>query len=141
MTTEAVHDSLWPDLPASRQRLNTVVHRLRRVLGDACEAIVRSRSTIGVDERRFDVDLWRFRARSKGTNAERLEAVLAVRGNLGHLDLSGLPALDMMRAVVAETWLATARSLVDHGHVTATELEPAAISLGVATSRLDFQRP
>ena len=83
---EQATDLLWPDLrlDTARLRLNTVVHRLRRLLAPSGGALQRTADVLLLDPAGLDVDLFRLRRELEVDKADA-GVVAAVRGNLCHV--------------------------------------------------------
>jgi hypothetical protein len=95
LPAEAAAGALWPEGlwgTDRRQRLNTVVHRLRQSLGHAGAAVGRVGDMLSLDAHGWDVDLFRLRRAlwpgpTTGDAGSTLAETLAeVSGNLGHVE-------------------------------------------------------
>jgi hypothetical protein len=131
---EQAVDQLWPDLAldTARHRLNTTIHRLRRLFpGD--EAAVRRRGDVmQFEPNRLDVDLLHYRARVRGDPAEQAAAVVSVRGNLCHVQFPYDEVLVQHRRELASQWSRLARRLLAGGTLELDDLGPVLDSLDVA---------
>jgi DNA-binding SARP family transcriptional activator len=129
---EAAHDALWPDAPFERDRLNTLVHRLRSRLGPGAIGIRRTRDTIELDPDHCRTDLADHRAALAGPAPVRLTALASVRGNLWDAAHPYEEHLVEARRQFGAQWLAAARRLAADGHDDAdlTILDPAREALG-----------
>lgn len=94
LAAETAASALWPEAPWGpdlRQRLNTVMHRLRQGLGPAGTAVGRVGDMLTLAPDRWDVDLFRLRralrrAPDGGDGGSPLaDALTDVSGNLGHV--------------------------------------------------------
>jgi hypothetical protein len=134
---EQATDLLWPDLPlgVARLRLNTVVHRLRRLLGRAEPALTRTGDVLLVDPAPLDVDLLRLR-RELGAARPRAAVLAAVRGNLCHVQFPYDDLFIDQRRVLVERWWAVAAGLVARGEADIEALEPAGVALGLQPGEL-----
>lgn len=86
---EEAADHIWPDLPWSvaRQRLNVVVHRLRRALGGQRPTVMRRGNVLLLAADGWDVDLFHLRSAISTTSEQtpRLPDLLrTLTGNLAH---------------------------------------------------------
>jgi hypothetical protein len=137
VTVPSLLEALWPDRPVTRRRLNTLVHRLRTALGPAAEAVRRSRDRVWLDDESCHTDLCAYRAALAASEAERVQAVVSVTGNLCAASHPfGGPLADT-RERFAREWLVHARSLVRSGSVTLHQLHRARAALGLLDDPLD----
>ena len=132
---EEVADVLWPGEPleAVRGRLDSLVHRLRRALGDDAAAFVSradGRLALAPDAAPVEVDPFRLRS-ALATRGGTDPALLAqVDGNLCEAQFPYDEALVDARHRLAGEWLAAARRAGASGARLDT-LRPAARALGV----------
>lgn len=139
---EQVADLLWPGLPLgpARGRLNTVVHRARRLVPGTGELVRRSGDLVALDPAGLDVDLLAHRRALAGADAEpadRLAALAAVRGNLAQAQFPYDDLLVDERHRFVAAWLRDARELVAGGHAAPAALAPAASALGLDVRDLE----
>jgi hypothetical protein len=145
---------LWlaEPVPTTRNRLASLVHRLRRALGDHGDAVVRTGDLLALDADRWDVDLWRLRmqqspaapvppARSAAPDTatgrrQHLRAIVNVRGNLGDAQFPYDELLVEERHRVCGSWLRHARQAVDAGELQPTDLDEALAALGLGPDDL-----
>jgi DNA-binding SARP family transcriptional activator len=130
---ERATDVLWPGagLDVTRDRLNSLVHRLRRALGDHGAAVTRTGDLLRLDPGRCAVDLWAFRRALAGPPGERAAALRGVGGNLCEAQFPYDDHLIAERHRLAGDWLRHARAAVAGGEARAPELEPALDALGL----------
>jgi hypothetical protein len=123
---EQAADKLWPDLTldVARGRLNTTVHRLRRLFPDDEPVVCRRGDVIELTPDTVDVDLFRYRAAVRGGPDDQAAAVLGVRGSLCHVQFPYDEGLLQARNELAAEWLALARSLLDRGAIEPGDLAP-----------------
>lgn len=112
---EAAADTLWPDTTwgATRRRLNMVVHRLRRSLGEAGPAVRRTGDLLALDTAGWDVDLLHVRRTLLAATASDAgtDGVLdEIEGNLCHVQFPYDENLVEERQVL----LATAHRTLGH---------------------------
>lgn len=127
---EAVGDLLWPGEPieAYRGRLNTLVHRLRRSIGE--DAVIRRNELLSLDARRCTVDLSTFRQALVSDIGAQRAAVAGVRGAVCHVQFPYDEAFADHRHRFVAMWLMHARRLVAAG-VPPSELADALEALGL----------
>jgi hypothetical protein len=137
---ERASDVLWPDeeLAATRSRLNSLVHRLRRVVEPHGEAIGRAGDLLLLDESRVRVDLWWFQRALAGDPDERRRALLSVRGNLGDAQFPYDEGFFDERHRLSGEWVRHACRAHKVGEVAITDLEPALASLKLTSADLDM---
>jgi hypothetical protein len=137
---ERASDVLWPDeeLAATRSRLNSLVHRLRRVIEPHGEAIGRSGDLLLLDESQVRVDLWWFQRALAGDPGERRKALLSVRGNLGDAQFPYDEGFFDERHRLSGEWMRHACRAHKVGEVAITDLEPALASLKLTSADLDM---
>jgi hypothetical protein len=102
---EQVGDLLWPEapIPVVRQRLNSLLHRIRRQHPAVSALVGRTDDVVLLDRSRSDVDLWALDG--PGTEPEALPALLAsVRGNLCHVQFPYDERLVDARHQLAARW-------------------------------------
>jgi hypothetical protein len=102
---EQVGDLLWPDasLAVVRQRLNSLLHRLRRQHPAVSALIGRTDDVLLLDRSRARLDLWALDA--PGTEPAALPALLgSVRGNLCHVQFPYDERLVEARHELAARW-------------------------------------
>lgn len=136
---ERVSDLLWPDedLASTRSRLNSLVHRLRRVLGRDGDVVDRSGDVLSLDGARCRVDLWGFQRALAGEPEDRRQALAAVRGNLGDTQFPYEEAFVDERHRFTGDWLRHACRAHRAGEVTAAELTLSLSALGLGPEDLD----
>jgi hypothetical protein len=136
---ERASDVLWPDEPlaVTRSRLNSLVHRLRRVLHPHGEAVGRSGALLQLDETKCAVDLWWFQRALAGGADDRRKALLSVRGNLGDAQFPYDEGFFDERHRVSGEWVRHACRAHRGGEVAIAELEPALTSLKLTSADLD----
>jgi hypothetical protein len=130
---------LWPDeeLSATRARLNSLVHRLRRVLRPHGDAVGRTGDLLLLDEGRCRVDLWWFQRALTGDPDQRRRALLSVRGNLGDAQFPYDEGFVDERHRLSGEWVRHACRAHRGGEVAITDLEPALTSLKLTSDDLD----
>jgi DNA-binding SARP family transcriptional activator len=136
---EQASDALWPDeaLAATRPRLSSLVHRVRRALGPHGEALVRAGDLLRLDPVRCHVDLWAFQHGLIGNDSRRKAALLSVRGNLADAQFPYDEGLIEARHQLVAEWLGHAGRARRAGEVDAAELEPVLASLRLAPVDLE----
>lgn len=132
---EAAGDLLWPGepFPATRRRLNTVVHRLRAALDgpgtDPAPAVVRSGELLVLAPDVVDVDVHRYRQAVTGEGSGPVAALAAVTGNLCDRQFPyDDHFVDERHRFVAQ-WLALAHAAVAADPARLPALLPAAAAL------------
>jgi hypothetical protein len=129
---EQLGELLWPDVspPLARQRLNGLVHRLRRRHPAVGSVLEREGETIELDLDRCRVDLIEHRARCRRGAAERIEALASIGANLCEVQFAYDEHVLEARHAFAADWLAGAATVIDEDGARA-RLAPAAAALGV----------
>jgi DNA-binding SARP family transcriptional activator len=137
---ERASDVLWPDemLAVTRSRLNSLVHRLRRVLHPYGEAIGRSGDLLVLDGERCRVDLWWFQRALAGDADTRRRALLSVRGNLGDTQFPYEEGFFDERHRLSGDWVRHACRAHKTGEVAIADLEPALTSLKLSSDDLEL---
>jgi hypothetical protein len=129
VTTDWIVTALWKDIDpdAGRNRLAAVLHRLRQRLGLAPgELIRRSRHGIELVDDGWDIDVWRFAELSRGSAAERREAIDLYGADLVARQFAYDDLLEEHRVRLRDRWLETVRSLVDDDEL--SELDALAVA-------------
>ena len=129
---EQAMDRLWPDAASdtARPRLNTVVHRVRRVLGDRPAVVVRDGDLLSLDATAVQADLLDYRAALRQERTRR-DAVVGLRGNLADVQFPYDDWFIEERRRLRTEWIYHAGELLRAGVVTWAELGSAATALGV----------
>ena len=135
---EMVSDLLWPceELRATRGRINQIVHRLRRALGDAGPRLVRRHDVLALDVSGIEVDLLDVHRALEGPPEEQRLALLSVRGNLCSSQFPYDELFVAERHRFCATWLGHARRLVTTGTVDPEELDAPLTALGLDRAEL-----
>jgi hypothetical protein len=123
---EQAADKLWPDLTldVARGRLNTTLHRLRRLFPDDEAVVCRRGDLIELTPDTVDVDLFRYRTAVRGDPDDQAAAVLGVRGSLCHVQFPYDEGLLQARNELVTEWSAVARRLLDRGAIDPGDLAP-----------------
>jgi hypothetical protein len=138
---EQVGDLLWPDasLPVIRQRLNSLLHRLRRQHPAVGRLVGRTGDVVLLDRSRCGVDLDRFDAPAPGP-AATVDALCAIRGNLCHVQFPYDERLIEARHRVAARWTHRAAEAVVLDASAGRRLTAAALALGLDPEVVDAGR-
>jgi hypothetical protein len=139
---EQVSDLLWPEeeLAATRSRLNSLVHRLRRALGGQGNALVRNGDLLQLDESRCQVDLWTWQRALGEAGEARSQALTSVRGLLGDAQFPyDEPFVEERHRIVGE-WLRHAAAAREAGDVDSGRLLPALTALKLTPDDLEVAR-
>jgi DNA-binding SARP family transcriptional activator len=131
MHVETLHESLWPEQPLNRPRLNALVYRTRSHLGPAAAALRRSRDLVDLDPSLSRTDLAAYRRALSGPPEMRARAVVAVAGNLGEVAHPYEDRLMDARERFLEDWLVQAGALLRTGGLDLHQLAPALAALGL----------
>lgn len=134
VSTEQLADVLWPDADpvASRGRLKSALHRLRRLLAPADDLVRRDGDvwSLGPGDG-WSVDLHDFHRLAAGGPADRAAALRLVDGLLWDVQLPYDEALAGLRAPLEVAWLRLADELGRAGVVPAEELRARTAALGL----------
>jgi hypothetical protein len=135
---EQASDLLWPglELSATRLRLRSVVHRLRRALDPERSTLNRHGDVLALEPGSLDVDLFHLRAATADDAAAAAGAVVALRGNLCQAEFPYDDLFVEGRAVVENLWRRLATRLLEQGDVDVDDLAPAAAALGLSAAEL-----
>lgn len=135
---EQLCDVLWPDAPLSstRDRLNTAMHRLRRLLRPDGEVVGRQGDLVFLVEDQLDVDLLRYRQSLASTAGDRAGTLASVRGNLCDAQFPYDDVFLDARRVFEAEWLEAARRLCRRDGRVVTRFQPALAGLGLTTESL-----
>jgi DNA-binding SARP family transcriptional activator len=138
LNVEQASDVLWPDeaLGVTRSRLNSLVHRLRRVLHPHGDAVSRSGDLLLLDDDCCRVDLWWFQRALTGDAEQRRRALLSVRGNLGDAQFPYEEGFFDDRHRLSGEWVRHACRAHRGGEVAIADLEPALTSLKLTSDDL-----
>lgn len=131
MHVETLHESLWPEQPLNRPRLNALVYRTRSDLGPAAAALRRGRDMVGLDPGLTRTDLAAYRRALAGAPEARARAVVAVAGNLGNVAHPYEDRLIDARERFLEEWLVQVGDLLRTGALDPHQLAPALAALGL----------
>ncbi|WP_088317425.1 hypothetical protein [Kineosporia sp. R_H_3] len=134
VSTEQLADMLWPDADpaASRGRLKSALHRLRRLLEPADDLVRRDGDVWSLAPGEdWSVDLHEFHRLAAGDPADRAAALRLVDGLLWDVQLPYDEALAGLRAPLEVAWLRLADELGRAGVVPAEELRTRTAALGL----------
>ncbi|WP_088286223.1 hypothetical protein [Kineosporia sp. A_224] len=134
VSTEQLADVLWPDADpvASRGRLKSALHRLRRLLAPADDLVRRDGDVWSLTPGDgWSVDLHDFHRLAAGGPADRAAALRLVDGLLWDVQLPYDEALAGLRAPIEVAWLRLADELGRGGVVPADELRTRTAALGL----------
>lgn len=134
LNVEQVSELLWPGEPlsATRHRLNSLVHRLRRALGEHGDALVRTGDLLQLDADRCGADLWRFRTGLAGEAAARRHALVSVRGNLCDAQFPYEDRFVYERHRICAEWLRRAREMLQVGELRLADLDASLAALDLS---------
>jgi hypothetical protein len=129
---EQVGNLLWPEapLPVVRQRLNSLLHRLRRQHPAVGTLLSRTGDVVLLDSRHCVIDLTRFDTPSPGAETV-IEALGAVRGNLCQVQFPYDEHLVEARHQVVARWTRQAREVLTLDPGARPRLMAAAAALDV----------
>ena len=140
VTVDRLADLLWPevDLVSGRNRLNVVVHRLRKSLDlGSNELLVRGADGVGLDlGSGWRVDSWEFWESSRGTPEQRKAALGLYGDDFCARQLAYDDTVATERERLRARWIDLAAGLLAEGHVDPVLLAERVLSLDVDDERL-----
>jgi hypothetical protein len=136
---EQASDTLWPDEPlaATRPRLSSLVHRVRRALHPHGDAVVRSGDLLRLAPTRCHVDLWAFQQGLIGDDDQRKAALLSLQGNLADAQFPYDEVFIEARHRLVAEWLGHAGRARRAGEIDAKDVEPVLTSLRLSPGDLE----
>lgn len=135
VTIDRAADLLWPeiDLPKGRNRINTVLHRLRRTLAVSTHEFLlrRGDSLIAEVPTGWTLDLHDFQRLVSGDVDEQVRAVQMITGALCSTQFAYDDALVACRRMFVQVWCDVAAQLIAQERVSVASLAPAMQELGI----------
>jgi hypothetical protein len=124
---DTLSERLWPDedVTATRSRLNTIVHRIRRSLGEHAAVLVRREDTLGLAPSGCRVDLTELRRSRTAPAREQVALLAGVTGCMAHAQFPFDEHLVAARHAFVAEWLTRAQRLVALGSAVPAEFTDA----------------